>query len=214
MTAAIAAAPALADAADDGASSKTRGKAKTVGGPRVDAFYRYRYALRLLTCLKKEENLTLALLAARADNATGTVEGHTIDAILNGDLPKGAQLDPEHRFTRKQSKSTFLRNLEFFETKMVMQRPDGTVVPAVKRITKRSAGKVKNDVSSYVIHDEVLQFYLGKPRPLPPFPSRWSRWRARATSPRDKASPRNARRSPPRPLPLPPLLRRPPKMPR
>ena len=165
MTAAIAAAPALADAADDGASSKTPGKAKTVGGPRVDAFYRYRYALRLLTCLKKEENLTLALLAARADNATGTVEGHTIDAILNGDLPKGAQLDPEHRFTRKQSKSTFLRNLEFFETKMVMQRPDGTVVPAVKRITKRSAGKVKNDVSSYVIHDEVLQFYLGKPRP-------------------------------------------------
>jgi hypothetical protein len=162
VTAAIAAAPAIVD---DHADSKTRGKAKTVGGPRVDAFFRYRYALRLLTCLKKEENLTLALLAARADNATGAVEGHTIDAILNGDLPKGAQIEPDHRFTRKQSKSTFLRNLEFFETKMVMQRPDGTVVPAVQRTTKRSAGKVKNDVSSYVIHDDVLAFYLGKPRP-------------------------------------------------
>jgi hypothetical protein len=136
-------------------------------------YKRYRQALKYVGPFKAREVLTLALLNARADNATGRIEGCIIDTICLGDPPPG--LDPaemrKRRFPRKQSKRNFLRSLDILCDQALFRRaptpelPEGEVVGVVTRFTSKQKGNVKNDVSAYQINDDALDFWMAKERP-------------------------------------------------
>jgi hypothetical protein len=167
----------IVDGAADAVAPRHGERGKAVGRPRIPeasaeeqtdgarGFKRYRQALRMAGPWTGMETLHLAILASRADNRTGRVEGYTLERLCTGELPRSDLTSEPAAFPQKTSKQSFLRSLRTFCDLAIFERPDGERVPVITRITTKARAGVKNDINIYVFNDDALDYWTSRPRP-------------------------------------------------